>query len=262
MLNKDCKNQGNINNIISKNPRSKIKKTSTNSDKQKGTAKSSKNNKMFRLLVVIWLIPVFISVYLLYLQYKQYVKNNKIRTAHSENDTRLSREQIRNLRRQFNSRQESENHDNDNSKKANIYLIKVNRSLGRAFLKPIKTDITLNREEIDLAMKKLIEFKINERLKKRDYYSLIPNRTKLLSTDVKNDTLILNFSNSFMEGLSGTQQIKLKAAQIVYTATQFPGIKKVKFNVNNNELKYWGGEGVFTSSILTRSDVPRIMAIN
>jgi spore germination protein GerM len=86
--------------------------------------------------------------------------------------------------------------------------------------------------------------------------------TRILSTNINNDTVTLNFSNNFVENLNGTEQIKLKAAQIVYTATQFPGINKVKFTVNNKELKYWGGEGVFTSSVLSRLDVPRIMTIN
>lgn len=267
MLNKDCKVKTNKpNENIDKATSLSRQKTSTSKKPAgKKSGGSKKSNKFFYIMVAVWLIPVFVSVYLLYLQYKQYSRQAETREQHVQGRNRtspISREQLRRMRETFQSRQEDGSAAIDANKKASIYLVKVNRTVNRVYIKPLKVDLQLNRERAGDAIKKLIEFQLSAALKRNDYYSCIPGRTKLLSVNSNEDTLVLNFNNRFMDGLNGTQQIKLKAAQIVYTATQFPGINKVKFVVNNQALRDWGGEGVFPGAVLSRSDVPRIMALN
>ncbi len=264
MLNKDCK----VRNTKAKNQNKKNFNKSKRPKSKTVSSTPKHTNSFFYIMVVLWIIPVFISAYILYKQYNIYVDKNKEKKRVVRLRNRkppISREQLKKLRRQMKKKVfTSENTKNDSvkiNKNNRIYLVKVNRVLGRVYLKPVDSE-TQSINNVDTAIKTLISYKLSAGLKKRAFYTCIPGRTKLLGYKLKKGTLSLNFNKDFMDYSKGPQQIRLKAAQIVYTATQFPGIKRVKFLIDNKVLKDWGGEGVFFSPVLSRSDVPRVMRIN
>lgn len=257
MLNKDCKIKDNKNNI-----QNKVKSAPRKGTKSRAS-KSGKKNKLFYLMLVLWLIPVGVSGYLLYVQYNHFAKASKQKRerASALNKPVISRDQIRELTRTLPSNEDGASAASE-VKKAKFYLVKVNRTLGRIYLRPVNSDVNLDKENIYRAMKKLVMYRLTRSLKRKSYYSCIPHNAKLLRVRVVKDTLVLDFNRNFIINSGGSQQIRLKAAQIVYTATQFPGINKVMFKINGRMLKDWGGEGVFSGSVLSRSDVPRIMSLN
>ena len=261
MLNKDCKVRNN-----------KTKKQNTRNLKSRNrtrvsNSKPGNKNSFYYIMIILWIIPVAISAYILYNQYNVYVKKNKTPKnikRRNNSKTAISKQELSKLRRQISKRTFTNNSGNldENSVEKRIYLVKVNRTLGKVYLKSVQTGNNESIDKVDKAIKKLISFKLNSKLRKKSYYTCIPSRTKLLGYKLRRGTLYLNFNKDFMNYSRGPQQIRLKAGQIVYTATQFPGVKRVKFIVNNKELTDWGGEGVFYSSVLSRSDVPKIMRIN
>jgi spore germination protein GerM len=258
MLNKDCKIKDNKNGI-----NNKIKPSPKKGRSPSRSASSSKKNRFFYLMLVLWLIPVGVSGYLLYVQYNHFAKASKAKRhqASALNKPVISRDQMRELTRSLPSNAEEETTPVE-IKTAKFYLVKVNKILGRIYLKSVNTNVALDKDKIYDAMRKLVMYKLTRSLKKKHYYSCIPSDARLLRAKVSGQTLVLDFSRHFIINSGGTQQIRLKAAQIVYTATQFPGINKVMFKINGKKLKDWGGEGVFPSSVLSRSDVPRIMSLN
>ena len=253
MLNRDCK-------VSSAKKRKKPTTTKKTSSKAK---KPSKKGKVYYIMLLLWIVPFSVSGYLLYLQYQQYVKNRRADIRRRQNRSSrpvLSRSQIRRLRRRFLNNED--NNQSANNRRAKIFLIKVNRTIGRVYLKSIRANLSGQTNNPKEAIRKLIAFRLSNRMKRKNYFSCIPRRTKLISSNLRNGTLILNFNRNFTNNSNGTEQIKMKAAQIVYTATQYPGIRRVKFTVNGRSLRDWGGEGVFLSSVLSRADVPRTIRLN
>lgn len=74
--------------------------------------------------------------------------------------------------------------------------------------------------------------------------SLIPEGTKLLGASVGNGIATLNFSEEFEFNSMGVDGYIAQLAQVVYTATEFPTVKKVKILIEGNEHEYIGSDGL------------------
>lgn len=75
------------------------------------------------------------------------------------------------------------------------------------------------------------------------YDSALPREAQLLSVFVEEDTVLLNFSRQIDEG-GGTEMMLARLRQIVYTATQFSGVEKVRFLIDGQPIKYFSSEGL------------------
>ncbi|MFH0795651.1 MAG: GerMN domain-containing protein [Candidatus Omnitrophota bacterium] len=75
------------------------------------------------------------------------------------------------------------------------------------------------------------------------YDSALPSGAELLGVRIEGDTAFLDFSPQIEEG-GGTSMMEARLRQIVYTATQFPGIERVSFLINGQPIKYFSGEGL------------------
>ena len=60
---------------------------------------------------------------------------------------------------------------------------------------------------------------------------------------MEEDTVLLNFSKQIDEG-GGTETMLARLRQIVYTATQFSGVNKVRFLIDGQPIKYFSSEGL------------------
>ena len=75
------------------------------------------------------------------------------------------------------------------------------------------------------------------------YDSALPREAQLLGVSVEDDTVLLNFSKQIDEG-GGTEMMLARLRQIVYTATQFSGVNKVRFLIDGQPIKYFSSEGL------------------
>ncbi|MFH2069281.1 MAG: GerMN domain-containing protein [Candidatus Omnitrophota bacterium] len=83
----------------------------------------------------------------------------------------------------------------------------------------------------------------DETEKAAGYDSVLPQEAQLLSVFMEEDTVFLNFSKQIDEG-GGTEMMLTRLRQIVYTATQFSGVGKVRFLINGQTIKYFSSEGL------------------
>jgi len=83
----------------------------------------------------------------------------------------------------------------------------------------------------------------------------IPPGTKILRLQVKNGTAILDFNRKLEAYGGGSARVEGMIAQIVYTATEVPGITKVWIWINGNREVVLGGEGLVLDRPLSRRDI-------
>lgn len=81
----------------------------------------------------------------------------------------------------------------------------------------------------------------------------IPEGTELLGVELRGDALYVDLSSEFESG-GGSMSMQMRIAQVVYTATQFPGIDSARIMLEGQEVDSIGGEGVMVNTPLTRRD--------
>jgi spore germination protein GerM len=86
----------------------------------------------------------------------------------------------------------------------------------------------------------------------RQVSSAIPGGVKVLSATVKDGTALVNLGSGFASG-TGRELMLARVYQVVYTATQYPTIKRVRILVNGASVTSLAGEGVDLSKPLGRT---------
>lgn len=86
---------------------------------------------------------------------------------------------------------------------------------------------------------------------KEGFYSIIPKNTKLLSIDIIDNLVKLNFSKEFLNVPQDDEENMISA--IIYSITSFSNIKKVSIYINNEQLDKLPKSGIALPSILDRS---------
>ena len=92
------------------------------------------------------------------------------------------------------------------------------------------------------SVEKLLEGLTDEE-EKAGYLTSIPAGAKLLACSIENGTAFIDFSADIESG-GGTAAMEERLAQIVFTATQFPGVETVRFKIDGKLIEYFGGEGI------------------
>ena len=85
--------------------------------------------------------------------------------------------------------------------------------------------------------------------------SELPHGLKLLGLKVKGRTAIINFSRQLEDYGGGSARLRGMIAQIVYTATEVPGVDKVWIWVEGKKEIVLGGEGLVLDHPLSRSEL-------
>ncbi len=75
-------------------------------------------------------------------------------------------------------------------------------------------------------------------------YSEIPKNTDLISVKHTGDSVIVNLSAAFGQG-GGSQSIENRVKQLSKTVKNYAKNKKVYLYIDNKEVEYLGGEGVY-----------------
>lgn len=131
-------------------------------------------------------------------------------------------------------------------KETSIYVFLTKQEEEQTFIIPVRRNIGFYRNKIE----KKIEYAIRELIKgpteqekKEGFSTYLNENTRLLNVSIEDNIVNLNFSKEVEEG-GGTLVMEARIAQIVYTATQFPEIEKVRFLIEGKTIKYFSGEGI------------------
>lgn len=79
----------------------------------------------------------------------------------------------------------------------------------------------------------------------------VPKGTRLRGVTLAANVAIIDFDSTFASG-GGTLSMTDRLAQVVYTATQFPGVDAVTFKIDGKVIKTLGGEGIIVDRPRTR----------
>ncbi|MGZ4272847.1 MAG: Gmad2 immunoglobulin-like domain-containing protein [Solirubrobacteraceae bacterium] len=80
----------------------------------------------------------------------------------------------------------------------------------------------------------------------------IPAGTKLLGVRVRHGLATVDLSRRFESG-GGSLSMQARVAQVVYTLTRVPGVKRVAFRLDGRPVKAIGGEGVIVAPSVDRA---------
>ena len=75
-------------------------------------------------------------------------------------------------------------------------------------------------------------------------YSEIPKNTDVISIKQTPDSVVVNLTSGFGQG-GGSQSVENRVKQLSKTVKTNAGTKKVYLYIDNNEVEYLGGEGVY-----------------
>jgi len=81
----------------------------------------------------------------------------------------------------------------------------------------------------------------------------IPDGTQLLGLQIEDGMARVDLTSEFESG-GGSASMQARLAQVVYTVTQFPTVKGVRFSLDGEPIDVLGGEGVVIDHPLTRRD--------
>lgn len=88
--------------------------------------------------------------------------------------------------------------------------------------------------------------------RKSGYSSQIPARTGLRGISVSRGVATVDLARRFESG-GGSLSMQLRVAQVVYTLTQFPTVRRVAFRLDGRPVESIGGEGVLVSPPVGRA---------
>ncbi|MDW8803786.1 Gmad2 immunoglobulin-like domain-containing protein [Streptomyces scabiei] len=81
----------------------------------------------------------------------------------------------------------------------------------------------------------------------------IPSGTTLRSVVVRHHVATIDLSGRYDDG-GGSLSMQARLAQVVFTATRFPSIHKVQFELDGKPVTSFGGEGIVLNEPVTRAD--------
>jgi len=88
----------------------------------------------------------------------------------------------------------------------------------------------------------------------RGIESRVPEGSRLLSTEIKGTTAVLNFNKEFTYSHWGREGFEFQIKQIVLTATEFPNVKDVQFLIDGKIVDFLS-EGVKIRNPIDREQV-------
>ncbi|MDX6548145.1 MAG: hypothetical protein QOG33_1695 [Gaiellales bacterium] len=90
--------------------------------------------------------------------------------------------------------------------------------------------------------------------------SVVPDGTRLLGLDVSGGTATVDLSSEYQSG-GGSLSMTMRLAQVVYTLTQFPTIKRVALRLDGAPVTVFSGEGIVLDRPQTRSDYEDLLPV-
>jgi germination protein M len=90
--------------------------------------------------------------------------------------------------------------------------------------------------------------------------SIVPDGTKLLGISIAHGTATVDLSSEYASG-GGPLSMTLRLAQIVYTVTQFPTVKRVVFELDGRRVDVISGDGIVLDGPQNRRDYEDVVPV-
>ena len=87
-----------------------------------------------------------------------------------------------------------------------------------------------------------------------DALTVVPEDTELLGLTIDDGTARVDLNRAFEDTGMGATADGLQVAQVVYTLTQFPTVKRVEFLLEGEPVEMLGGHGIILDGPQTRKD--------
>ena len=129
-----------------------------------------------------------------------------------------------------------------------VYFIKQDK------LSPVGRKVREGKTKEESALKDLVAGPSKEE-KEKGLFSHVPAATKVKAVSVEDGIAFINFSKELNQYGGGAEKVRSMIAQIVYTLTDLPHVKKVRILVEGKSDVVLGGEGYVIDKPLTRRDV-------
>jgi N-acetylneuraminic acid mutarotase len=81
----------------------------------------------------------------------------------------------------------------------------------------------------------------------------VPTDTRLLGISIKNGVATIDFTSEYQSG-GGSLSMQMRLGQVVYTLTQFPTVKAVRFQLDGAPVNVFSGEGIILDHPVSRGD--------
>jgi spore germination protein GerM len=91
----------------------------------------------------------------------------------------------------------------------------------------------------------------------RGVTTLIPEGTVLINAAMRGGTAVLNFNENFMFNSYGAEGYLAQLRQIIWTATEFPGVRNVQFLVEGQRIDFLG-DNIQLDQPISREDLGRL----
>jgi len=139
------------------------------------------------------------------------------------------------------------------SLRAPLYFVRIEAD-GSARLQPVIRSIGFKDSPITRTIESLLTGPSAEESSK-GLISFIPEGTKLISAQLKNGILTLNFSNSFEQNYNGREAIHFQLSQIMLTSFEFSQVSGLTILIEGQKKQYITGEGIPLKEVYTKDDL-------
>jgi len=125
------------------------------------------------------------------------------------------------------------------------YFLDYDAEQQKSSLVPARREVNRSQsteEKIRFAIEQLLKG-LTEREKEEGLTNAVAENAILLNVKVEGDTVYLDFSREIEQG-GGTALMTDRLVQIVFTATQFYPVTRVRLLIDGEFIKYFSGEGI------------------
>jgi len=142
---------------------------------------------------------------------------------------------------------------------ATLYFVKIDESDGSAKPFPVSRTVQYKDSPITRTMEALLLGSTRSE-KETGIVSFIPSGTKLISAQISNGHLTLNFSGEIEQNYSGREAILLELSQIMLTSFSFDAVMRVSILIDGARKGYITGEGIPLKQYYTKKDISQLIS--
>ena len=131
---------------------------------------------------------------------------------------------------------------------ARVYFIRMDEKTEKIYLAPVRRKVSAEKK-LEESLKALVSGP-SPREKRKGYLNAVPSSLRIRSARIKNGIAHVDFNDAVDSGAGNILVSRLD--QIIYTATQFKGVKAVQITVNGRRRATLGSDGLSISGPLHR----------
>ena len=140
--------------------------------------------------------------------------------------------------------------------KAPLYYVRIDPD-GSARLQPVIRSVQFKDTPITRTIESLLNGPTTGE-RESGLISFIPEGTKLLSAQIRNGHLTLNFSDTFENNYNGREAILFQLSQVMLTSFEFTQVTSLSILINGQNKRYITGEGIPLKEVYTKDDLSRL----